>query len=201
MAVSLDKENVITALCCISGLNNRSGVTPSIIKEAENALLSWENSNPTAYAVHLLEILVSPQSQSQSQSQSPSPSPSPQVEVPRLAAVLTMKAMVGRKWKDRGRLSKKTKLILLDNNTKNQIRNVLLSVLTAGGVAGNYILDRNLSLSLIRDKTLMVSESTKNKYTSTKHKYKYYLDHQASNTLYMHCSLGTHHIMHYFWWW
>jgi len=144
--INLNKENVTTALRAISGLQTGSEMTPGVIKEAENALLSWENSNPTPYAHHLLEILTSPSSPT-----------APEIQVPRLAAVLTMKAMVGRKWKDRGRLSKKTKLILLDSDTKGQIRNVLLSVLTTGGAAGDYILDRNLSISLIRDKTLMTT--------------------------------------------
>ena len=147
----MNVDNVIRALNCISGGGAAAiALTPNIIKEAESALLSWENSNPSTYAINLLQIITMAEATT--------------TIIPRLAAALSLKAMIGRKWKDRGRLSKKTPLLLIDNDTKEKIRNVLLSILTTGGAnAGNggngtsVIMDRNLSISLIRDKTFMVS--------------------------------------------
>jgi hypothetical protein len=141
--INLDPDNIVKALGCIS-----SGivVAPNIIKEAETALLSWENENPSSYALHLLQVLTNHTNHTTSNSNNPL----------RLAAALTIKAMVGRKWKDRGRLSKKTPLNLIDHETKIHIRNMLLSFITTGGLHGNYIGNHHVAISIIRDKSLMV---------------------------------------------
>lgn len=149
--INLDIDNVLKALRCITGSQQAQQIiTPTIIKEAEHALLSWENSNPSTYAILLLQVLTTTTAITQDHTIDSSST------VPRLAAALSLKACIGRKWKDRGRLSKKEPLNLIDDSTKEQIRNVLLSMITTGASNGNYINDRNVSISLVCDKSLMV---------------------------------------------
>ena len=154
MMINLDIDNILKALRCISGSQQpKQIITPTIIKEAEHALLSWENSNPSTYAILLLQVLTTTTATTAITQDHTIDSSS---TVPRLAAALSLKACIGRKWKDRGRLSKKEPLNLIDDSTKEQIRNVLLSMITTGASNGNYINDRNVSISLVCDKSLMV---------------------------------------------
>lgn len=147
--VTLNAENVISALCCISGIQTSSSavpkVTPETIKLAENALLCWEQSSPSPYALSLIQIMTKTLTEGESVS-----------STPRLAAALSLKALVGRKWKDRGRLSKKKAVILLDDATKQHIRGNLLSLITASTIGGKYAIEDQICVALIRDKPFMV---------------------------------------------
>ena len=150
--VPLNEENLHSALCCISGIQTSPTVslTPEIIKEAENALLFWEEINPSAYAVSLLNIIAKPLSECENVGKM----------TPRLGAALSLKALVGRKWKDRGRLSKKKALVLLDNETKQHIRVSVLGLLTSSSFNGQYPIDPHVYVALARDKPLVVSVRT-----------------------------------------
>lgn len=147
--VPLNAENLNSALCCISGIQTSStlSITPEIIKEAENVLLFWEGSNPSAYAVSLLNVITKPLSESEHVG----------MMTPRLGAALSLKALVGRKWKDRGRLSKKKALILLDNGTKQHIRVAILGLLTSSTFNGQYSIDPFVCVALARDRPIVVS--------------------------------------------
>ena len=116
----LDQNNAIAALSIISGNPQiLMKFTPETIKQAEGALLSWENSKPNAFVLILIAILNEKQSTAHSNV--------------KLAAILTLKAVIGRKWKDRGRRSKaKEKSILLDINVKNTVKSFLLIHVTTG---------------------------------------------------------------------
>ena len=81
----LNETNLLSALNVLS-----CGGTG--IKEAESALLAWESAAPDAYALGLLSVMHL--------DQQPASAPA---AVPRLAAALTLKACISRKWKDRGR--------------------------------------------------------------------------------------------------
>ena len=82
-------------------------------------------------------------------------------KVPRLAALLTLKAVIQRRWKDRGRQSQKA---TLDEDTKTRIRDAMLSFVTTGTSNSNDF-DRELSLILINDKTLQVLDQMINIFT------------------------------------
>lgn len=78
------------------------------IKEAESALLSWQKHQVNAYTQALLCATLNPQI--------------------RLAALLSLKAVVKQSWKDRGRSQRQ----LFDEATKQQVRCVLLALVTTG---------------------------------------------------------------------
>jgi hypothetical protein len=78
------------------------------IKEAEGALLSWQEHQTSTYAYLLLSAACNPQV--------------------RLAAILSLKAVIVSAWKDRGRSNKQ----LLEEVTKQQVRYFLLSIVTTG---------------------------------------------------------------------
>lgn len=78
------------------------------IKEAEGALLSWQKNQTSMYAYLLLCATCNPQV--------------------RLAALLSLKAVITSSWKDRGRSHRQ----LLEESTKHQIRYILLSLATTG---------------------------------------------------------------------
>jgi len=87
----LNEANLLSALAVLScGAGAAAAGAAGAIKEAESALLAWEAAAPDAYALGLLSVMHLEQLP-----QTP--------QVPRLAAALTLKACVGRKWKDRGR--------------------------------------------------------------------------------------------------
>lgn len=149
--IELNADNLNSALCCISGIQTASLITatttPEIIKEAERALLSWEQSNPSTYAKYLLEVMTKILSQEGEHVNT----------TPRLAAALSLKALVGRKWKDRGRFSKTKVVLLLDKDTKQQIRGTVLGLLTTNNFNGQYAIDPHLCALLAREKPFMVS--------------------------------------------
>jgi uncharacterized membrane protein len=78
------------------------------IKEAEGALLSWQEHQTSFYSYLLLRAACNPQV--------------------RLAAILSLKAVIARAWKDRGRSNRQ----LLEEVTKQQVRYFLLSIVTTG---------------------------------------------------------------------
>ena len=89
----LNETNLLSALGVLScGAGAASAGAAGAIKEAEAALLAWESAASDAYALGLLAVMHLEQI------------PQQQVAaVPRLAAALSLKACIGRKWKDRGR--------------------------------------------------------------------------------------------------
>ena len=89
----LNETNLLAALNVLScgGTGAAAGGGATAIKEAESALLSWESLAPDAHALGLLSVMHL------------ADQPASAAAVPRLAAALTLKACIGRKWKDRGR--------------------------------------------------------------------------------------------------
>lgn len=100
----LTLTNVEAALECLT-----LGSSQQHIKQAERALLSWQNQQVNAYTSVLLCASLNPRV--------------------RLAALLSLKAVVKQSWKDRGRSGKRQ---LLDEPTKLQVFCVLLSLVTTG---------------------------------------------------------------------
>jgi len=80
----------------------------SNIKEAEGALLAWQKHQVNDYTHALLCATLNPNI--------------------RLATLLSLKAVVKQSWKDRGRSQRQ----LLDEVAKQQVRRVLLSLVTTG---------------------------------------------------------------------
>ena len=117
-ALPLDQKDAITALSVISGHPPfHIKLTPDTIKQAERALLSWENSKPNDFVLILIAILNKKGTSDHSNI--------------KLAALLTLKAVIGRKWKDRGRKSKaREKSILLGINVKSTVKQFLLVLVT-----------------------------------------------------------------------
>ncbi len=140
MPSSIDK--IVLALDVISGrsskLNPTLQPTSKLVKEAEEALLQLENLDPDGYAIALISIILSPDNGSNIP--------------PRLASLLTLKALVSRRWKDNGRGSNQLKkAILLSDGNKENIRNVMLSLITTGGSTCGS--SPETSLTLINDQT------------------------------------------------
>lgn len=89
----LNEANLLSALRVLScGVGAAAAGAATDIKEAERALLAWEQVAPDAYALGLLSVMQLEQIPQQQMA-----------AVPRLAAALSLKACIGRKWKDRGR--------------------------------------------------------------------------------------------------
>ena len=135
-------EKIVFALDIISGrsskLNPALQPTSQLVKEAEEALLQLENSDLDGYSIALVSIILSPDNGSNIP--------------PRLAALLTLKALVSRRWKDNGRGSNQSKKsIFLSDGNKENIRNVMLSLITTGGSTCGA--SPETSLALINDKT------------------------------------------------
>ena len=81
----------------------------------------------------------------------------------RLAAMLTLKAMISRKWKDRGRsgggINKKlSSLLLLNEQVKDRIRIDILSIVTQPNHTSNSIVfdDNSVMTLMIKDKQIQV---------------------------------------------
>jgi hypothetical protein len=106
------------------------------IKEAEGALMSWQEHQTSAYAYLLLCAACNPQV--------------------RLAAILSLKAVIVRAWKDRGRSNRQ----LLEDVTKQQVRYFLLSMVTTGQnlliqLEQRYQTQYNVT-SVVHDRTVQV---------------------------------------------
>ena len=125
---SLTLANVEIALQCLT-----SG--SPYVKEAEGALLTWQDQQCNAYIYTLLCATLNPQV--------------------RLAALLALKAAILKAWKDRGRSQRQ----FLDEPTKQQVRYVLLSLVTTGD---NPLLQQQAAqhpydvASVIHDRTVQV---------------------------------------------
>ena len=98
---SLTIPNVEAALQCLT-------LGSANINEAERALLSWQDQQVSAYTHALLCATLNPRV--------------------RLAALLSLKAVMKQSWKDRGRSLRQR----LDEATKQQVRCLLLSFVTTG---------------------------------------------------------------------
>ena len=115
----LQRDDVITALSVIAGQPPiHITLSPVTIKEAETALLSWETNQPNEFVSVLIAVLNDQQIS---------------VELNcKVASILTLKALVGRKWKDRGRKSKsKENAVMLHTKEKSLIRQLLLTIVTS----------------------------------------------------------------------
>ena len=119
---SIDLQaHVQSALQCITS----SPSSPDMIKQAQDALMQWEESHADEYVVALLS-LISLTSDRVTTTQS--------VATLRLAAVLSLKSAIARKWKDKGRGKVGASKILLSEHIKTLVRQTLLSLILTGKV-------------------------------------------------------------------
>ena len=133
----LTLPNVEAALHCLT-------LGSSNLKQAEGALLSWQKQQANPYTFALLCATFNPQV--------------------RLAALLSLKAVVKQSWKDRGRSSQRQ---FLDEPTKQQVRALLLSFVTTGDnplvhqetIDGQYRNQYNAE-SVVQDRTVQAAATS-----------------------------------------
>uniref|UniRef100_A0A7S4RP11 Importin N-terminal domain-containing protein n=2 Tax=Ditylum brightwellii TaxID=49249 RepID=A0A7S4RP11_9STRA len=159
----LTMENLVTALSYLSGssLNSSNSHFSSSndsthsgkVKEAEFALLSWEQEDPNMYAHHLLSTFFSMEEE--------------YAMAVRLGALLSLKASVVRSWKDRGR-GRAGARKMMTSEMKEYVRKCILSIVTNGG-ADVIIGEGEMKMTekkwrfvqyLLEDKTLQKSASS-----------------------------------------
>jgi len=141
-------DNVFMVLCVVYLYNylkdGYNHITPIMIKEAESALLSWEKDNPNELSSSLLSVIHYYNYCYFEK------------KIPKLAVLLTLKALVKMRWKERGRRNQKKDFILLCEEVKNQIRNAILSIVTTGALDVNNGSTRDLSCVLLNNRPLQV---------------------------------------------
>ena len=153
--VNLEMTNILEALSALA--------TPgfNLIEDAEKALLSWEESDPNRLAVYLSTriLFLLPNDNVTATTTTPTIKNS---NVPRLAGLLVLKAIINRKWNPpptRGNLRGKSEnnTICLSEEVKSQIQQSILSLVTTGGLIGDITI-QNVELSnyLICDGALQV---------------------------------------------
>ena len=137
MVPPLSSDTVFVALRTLSRPDSAT-TSEFTLKDSENFLLSWERSEPDIYVRALLQVILFPQDRFDA-------------EVPRLAALLSLKAAIMRTWKDRGR-GGRGRIIhrLLGEETKEAVRWSALSVVTGKD------LQEGLAARLAGDRTLQV---------------------------------------------
>ena len=136
MQPELNKENLFLALKTLTGSNNITVSTVNSIKESENALLQWENSNPSVYIDALIQVIhesiigtsstnkvTDDEQKNKSSLQSSQLEPYYSIA---LISILSIKAAVKRHWKPI--LSKRTRLIPLTDDIKQKLRYFLLAL-------------------------------------------------------------------------
>lgn len=130
---------------------------PGIIVQAQDALLHWEHDMPDAYVVALMSLVGSAHADLGGSNTASA------AATLRLAAILSLKAAIVRRWKDRGRGSVQTNL--LSENVKIFIRQSMLKVILSGKVDGqlttNLALNpneiTNQQMELIQDRSLQMN--------------------------------------------
>ena len=146
---------IVDALNCISGntSSNRNNdvlrahtfFSAGQIKEAESNLLFLEESDPDIYATMLLNIIILPPDFNGS-------------VAPRLAALLSLKAAISRRWINRARRKNLAKIPMFHEKTKSHIRTALLSLVTCGNMDHTpFYITFELSSILANDRSLQAS--------------------------------------------
>ena len=137
--------HIQSALQCIT-----SPSSPDMIKQAQDALLQYEESCTDEFALTLISLVGS------------------QSSTLRLIAALTLKSAIVRRWKDKGRGRVGDPKILLSESTKTTIRQALLNLVISGKVESNnqisYITNpneiSNQQLALLGDRQLQTNTAS-----------------------------------------
>ena len=153
MAADL-QSHIQAALQCITS------PSPPDINQAQEALLRWEDQHTDAYVTCLVSLVGVT---------STTDADKPSAAVLRLAAALTLKAAIVRRWKDKGRGKVGVQQNLLSEDVKTLVRQSILSLVLTGSVGGNtdnqinYITNVNevshQQLELIQDRPLQTNAS------------------------------------------
>ncbi|KAL7546797.1 hypothetical protein ACHAWF_010132 [Thalassiosira exigua] len=150
------RSHVESALRCIS-----SPSPPDAIRQAQEALLRWEEAHADAYVASLVS-LTSVASASADREERTS------AATLRLSAVLALKAAVSRRWKDRGRGRAGEPKALLSEEVKAAVRRAALNLVLSGdpsrGDGCGFVADANRvsaqQLELIEDRALQTNAAS-----------------------------------------
>ena len=132
-------SQVKTSLQYISSL---SPSPPETIRQAQETLLALENDHVDEYVTCLLSLIVTTTSSDDNivYVAAPAVAAAAEARTLRLAAILTLKAAISRRWKDRGRGRAKTLTTsetgqqqYLSENVKQAVRMCILNLVIAGG--------------------------------------------------------------------
>lgn len=145
------------ALQCISSPSS----LPEVIQQAQDALVRWENEMPDAYVAALVSLVGSTTT-----SVNHGGEEAATTSTLRLAAILTLKVAIVRRWKDkcRGIVQKN----LLSEDVKTFIRQSMLNLLLAGKVDGQSVTNlssnpneiTNHQIELLQDRPLQMNASS-----------------------------------------
>ena len=113
---TLTEENLIKALSYFSN-SNINQINQQEIKQAEELLLYWEETNPKLYVEKLLLIIQSALSTTSNETN----------YYLALSAILSIKVTVKRHWKIQ--IHKKTKRLVLSDDVKEVVRNSLMEII------------------------------------------------------------------------
>jgi len=136
--------HIQSALQCITSPSS----SPDMIKQAQDALLQYEESYADEYVITLISLVGGSQSSTL-----------------RLIAVLTLKSAIVRRWKDKSRGRVGAPKILLSEGTKATVRQTLLNFVISGKVESSnqvsYITNpneiSNQQLGLLGDRQLQTN--------------------------------------------
>jgi len=136
--------HIQSALQCITS----SSSSPDMIKEAQDALLQYEESYADQYGLTLISLVGGSQ-----------------LATLRLIAVLTLKSAIVRRWKDKGRGRVGAPKIFLSEGAKATVRQILLNLVISGKVEStiqvSYITNpneiSNQQLELLGDRQLQTN--------------------------------------------
>ena len=139
------QSHIQSALQCIT-----SPSSPDMIKQAQDALLQYEETHLDEYVLALI-LMVSSQSNTL-----------------RLIAMLTLKSAIVRRWKDKGRGRIDAPKILLSEGSKATVRQALLNLVISGKVESSnqasYITNpneiSNQQLELLSDRQLQTNAAS-----------------------------------------
>mmetsp|Transcript_14453 Transcript_14453/g.31345 ORF Transcript_14453/g.31345 Transcript_14453/m.31345 type:complete len:1131 (-) Transcript_14453:272-3664(-) len=150
--------HIQAALQCITSPSS----PPGMIQQAQAALLQWEDTHTDDYVAGLMSLVGSTSDRVEGNAS---------VATLRLAAVLTLKAAIVRRWKDKGRGKVGVQKSLLSDGVKTFIRQSMLNLILTGKVdcqqqtnQTNFITNPNeitsQQLELLQDRPLQTNAAS-----------------------------------------